>query len=86
MPLDSFVALGFPLLRPGVKIRAGLYRAEFHHDRSGRPIEHRETIHNRGRRLEGPPPLEDWMSWVDPQTTEPDFHVPASLGWLEIVR
>jgi hypothetical protein len=45
----------------------------------------RETIHNRGRKLDGPPPLEEWMSWVDPKTPEPDFHVPSSLGRLEIV-
>lgn len=83
--LTSFVALGFRQLRPGVKIRCGLFRAEFSHDRSGRPVEQRETLHNRGRTLDGPPPLEDWMSWVDPKTKEPDFHVPSSLGWLEIV-
>jgi hypothetical protein len=83
--LDGFEALGFPRLRPGVKIRCGLYRAEFSHDRSGRPVVQRETIHNRGRKLDGPPPLEEWISWVDPRTAEPDFHVPSSLGWLEIV-
>ena len=44
------------------------------------------TIHNRGRKLDGPPPIEAWISWGDPQTPEPDFHVPSSLGWLEIVR
>lgn len=83
VPLSSFEALGFPRLRPGVKIRCGLYRAEFSHDRSGRPVVQRETLHNRGRTLDGPPPLEDWLSWVDPKTKEPDFHVPSSLGWLE---
>ncbi len=46
----------------------------------------RESIHNLGRQLEGPPPIEAWMSWVDPKTEEPDFHVPTSLGWLEIVE
>jgi len=86
IPLASFEALGFPRLRPGVKIRCGLYRAEFSHDRSGRPVVQRESIHNRGRRFDGPPPLENWMSWVDPHTEEPDFHVPTSLGWLEIVK
>ena len=86
IPLASFEALGFPALRPGVKIRCGLYRAEFSHDRSGRPVVQRESIHNRGRRPPGPPPIEAWMSWVDPKTEEPDFHVPTSLGWLEIVK
>ena len=86
MPLAGFEALGFPRLRPGVKIRCGLYRAEFSHDRSGRKVVQQETIHNRGRKLDGPPPIEAWISWVDPQTPEPDFHVPSSLGWLEIVK
>jgi len=86
IPLRSFVALGFPAVRPGVRIRCGLYRAEFSHDRSGRPITPRESLHNLGRQIEGPPPIEEWMSWVDPKTKEPDFHVPASLGWLEFVK
>jgi chondroitin AC lyase len=25
-----------------------------------------------------------WMSWVDPGTVEPDFHVPSSFGVLEL--
>jgi len=86
IPRASFEALGFPRLRPGVKIRGGLYRAEFSHDRSGRPAAARQSIHNLGRRLDGPPPVEAWMSWIDPGTEEPDFHVPTSLGWLEIVE
>jgi hypothetical protein len=86
IPLASFEALGFPRLRPGVKIRFGMYRAEFSHDRSGRPVVQRESIHNLGRQLDGPPPIEAWMSWIDPKTEEPDFHVPTSLGWLEIVK
>jgi hypothetical protein len=86
IPLASFEALGFPKLRPGVKIRCGLFRAEFSHDRSGRPVEQRKSIHNLGRQLDDPPPIEAWMSWVDPKTQEPDFHVPTSLGWLEIVE
>jgi hypothetical protein len=86
LPLDSLQQIGFPRLRPGVKIRCGLYRAEFSHDRSGRKVVQQETIHNRGRKLDGPPPIEAWISWVDPQTPEPDFHVPSSLGWLEIVK
>ena len=36
IPLKSLAALGFPALRPGARIRCGLYRAEFSHDRSGR--------------------------------------------------
>lgn len=86
IPLKSLAALGFPALRPGTRIRCGLYRAEFSHDRSGRTVEQKETLHNRGRKVEGPPPIEEWISWVDPRVKEPDFHVPASLGWLEFVK
>ncbi len=86
IPLASLMEMGFPRLGPGERILCGLYRAEFSHDRSGKPVVQRETIHNRGRKLDGPPPLEAWMSWVDPKTPEPDFHVPSSLGWLEIVE
>jgi len=86
IPLKAFSALGFPAWRPGVKIRCGLYRAEFSHDRSGRPVEQQASAHNLGRQVEGPPPIEEWLSWVDPKTKEPDFHVPSSMGWLEIVK
>ncbi len=82
MPLASFETLGFPRLRPGVQIRCGLYRAEFSHDRSGEPAVQRASLQNCELRSKGLPPLEEWMAWVDPQTAEPDFHVPASLGWL----
>ena len=86
IPLKSLAALGFPPLQPGVKIRCGLYRAEFSHDRSGRPVEQKASLHNLGRKIEGPPPIEEWISWVDPKVKEPDFHIPASLGWLEFVK
>ncbi len=29
--------------------------------------------------------IEDWISWVDPQTTEPDFELPQAFGYLEVV-
>jgi hypothetical protein len=83
VPLRSLTALGFPAVRPGARLRCGLYRAEFSHDRSGRPVEQKASLHNLGRQPEGLPPIEEWISWVDPKTREPDFHVPASLGWLE---
>jgi hypothetical protein len=85
IPLRSLTALGLPAARPGVKIRVGLYRAEFSHDRSGRAIAP-SGIHTLGRQPPGAPPLEEWISWVNPKTAEPDFHVPASLGWLEFVK
>lgn len=84
IPLTTFVDLGFPALRPGNKIRFGLFRAEFSHDRSGKPVEQKDSIHNLGRRIAGPPPLEAWMSWIDPNISQPDFHVPSALGWLQI--
>jgi hypothetical protein len=83
IPLKSLAALGFPAIGPGSKIRCGLYRAEFSHDRSGRPVEQKASVHNLGRNIEGPPPIEEWISWVDPKIKEPDFHVPATLGWLQ---
>ena len=86
IPLKSLEALGFPEIRPGVKIRCGLYRAEFSHDRSGRVVEQKESLHNLGRKVEGPPPIEEWISWVDPKREEADFHVPATLGWLEFAK
>ena len=86
IPLASFESLGYPRLRPGVKIRCGLYRAEFSHDRSGRPVVQQDSMHTQGRRAEGPPPIEDWISWIDPGTPQPDFHVPSSLGWLQFAE
>lgn len=81
---QSLVAVGLPRLAPGAKFLAGVYRAEFSHDRSGRVVQQQESIHNRGRKIDGPPPLEAWISWIDPKTPEPDFHVPSSLGWFEV--
>ena len=37
-------------------------------------------------RGEGPKPIENWISWVDPCTKEPDFHVPSSLGRFRMVK
>lgn len=84
--LTTFVELGFPAFRPGTKILFGLFRAEFSHDRSGRSVEQKDSIHNLGRRIDGPPPLEAWMSWIDPKVAQPDFHVPSALGWLQISK
>lgn len=86
IPLASFPTLGFPPLRPGAKVRWGLFRAEFSYDRSPTAKALRPGIHTRGRAIDGPPITQEWMAWVDPKTEEPDFHVPTSLGWLEIVR
>lgn len=30
--------------------------------------------------------VEDWISWLDPQTPQPDFHVPAAFGRARIKR
>ncbi|MDF1657828.1 MAG: sugar-binding protein [Verrucomicrobiales bacterium] len=29
---------------------------------------------------------EDWISWIDPGTEKPDFHVPSSFGEFHLVR
>jgi hypothetical protein len=84
IPWAEMQKLGFPPLALGTKIRWGLFRAEFSHGRSG-AAPTRASIHNLGRTAGGPPPIQEWISWVDPQTTEPDFHVPMSLGFLEVV-
>ncbi|MCX8089678.1 MAG: carbohydrate-binding family 9-like protein [Verrucomicrobiae bacterium] len=85
IPLRELAGLGFPMPQPGVKIRVGLYRAEFSHDRSGRAAA-ASGIHTLGRSPPGASPVEEWISWVNPRTAEPDFHVPSSLGWLEFVK
>ncbi len=84
IPLATFVALGFPQFSPGARIPLGLYRAEFSHDPGGKSVEQSGSIHTGGRKLDGPPLIQQWISWVNPKTPEPDFHVPSSLGWLEI--
>lgn len=38
------------------------------------------------RHGEGSDPIEGWISWVDPRTKEPDFHVPESFGVLKMIR
>ncbi|NLS98256.1 MAG: endoxylanase [Planctomycetaceae bacterium] len=52
---------------------------------SGRPIKfgiyRAEFSHTEGSGWS-----ESWISWVDPQTAEPDFHVPASFGRLVMRR
>ncbi len=30
--------------------------------------------------------IEDWISWVQPQAAEPDFHVPSGFGTARVVR
>ena len=86
IPLTRFPELGLSAVRSGARIRWGLYRAEFSHDHSGRAAQPRASLHTLGRESDEPPPIETWASWVDPHTKEPDFHVPASLGWLEFVE
>lgn len=86
IPLASFEALGFPRLRPGVKIFCGLYRAEFSHDRGDAPAVPQDGKPAEGDRSDGPPPVKDWISWGDPKTEKPDFHVPASLGIFEFIE
>lgn len=38
------------------------------------------------RHAEPPTWTEGWISWVDPHTDQPDFHVPQSFGRLAFVR
>jgi hypothetical protein len=65
IPLAQLEALGFPPLRSGASWRVGLFRADL-----GPP----------------PPPPEPasksvfWITWIDPKTPKPNFHVPAAFG------
>lgn len=34
----------------------------------------------------GGPVIEDWISWIDPQVTTPDFHVSSSFGTIRFVK
>ncbi len=34
---------------------------------------------------EGDAPIENWISWVDPETTEEDFHIPGTFGVFKSV-
>ena len=87
IPLATLVDMGFPRLGPGREgFSAGSIGPSSATTAAASRSSRQETIHNRGRKLDGPPPLEEWISWVDPKTPEPDFHVPSSLGWLEIVE
>lgn len=86
IPLKTLTDLGFPSPKPGARIRCGIFRAEFSHDRDARTSPAKPSIHNLGRQTQGPPPIERWMSWIDPRTVEPDFHVPTSLGWLKFAE
>ena len=49
----------------GKQIVAGVYRAEFGHNKKGDSTE-------------------DWISWVNPQKDEQDFHVPESFGMWKL--
>ncbi len=35
---------------------------------------------------EGPKPVENWMSWIDIQTPEEDYHVPGTLGIFRLAE
>ena len=86
IPLKTFESLGISSFRPGHSgMICGLYRAEFSHDRNGKPVV-KDAIQPGGPTLEITPPLEAWMSWIDPKTPEPDFHVPSSFGRFVIVE
>ncbi len=81
IPLTGLERLGFPSLRAGQKLHCGLYRAEFSHPRSSGSA---ATTQSAQRGSPGGTPVENWISWRDPRTDRPDFHVPSSLGLLVI--
>lgn len=82
----GMAAMGLPRLTAGARICAGLFRAEFSHDRSPGAAARHGSFHTQGRQAAGPPPIEEWISWNDPGTVEPDFHVRTALGYLKLVK
>jgi len=34
----------------------------------------------------GSSPAEHWISWIDPQTQDPDFHIIAAFGFLRLIE
>ena len=80
IPLATFVQMGFPEFQKGTKIRCGLYRAEFSHDQSGKPVVQEETVHNLGRKPPGTPPIEEWISWIDPKNARTRFPCAIVFG------
>ena len=67
LPMNSFAELDL-LHGDGTMLKAGVYRAEFSHRRDAGPGDSGAAV------------IQDWMSWVDPGTERPDFHVPTSFG------
>ena len=39
----------------------------------------------RGEFSKGEPQVRKWISWVNPQTEKPDFHIPAAFGVCKLV-
>lgn len=35
---------------------------------------------------DGDDPIMEWISWVDPKTEEPDFHVNSSFGEFRFLK
>ena len=77
MSTFDFGAAGVERSEPPVRKRWGLVSLDPSHPT---PIPRLDKA--LGPHVDGPPPLEAWMSWVDPKTVESDFHVPTSLGML----
>jgi hypothetical protein len=69
IPRAALARMGFRL-EPGARWRIGLFRAEFSsRGHTGCPAD------------AGPP---TWLTWVDAQTPQPDFHVAAAFGWCTL--
>ena len=63
IPLESLEKLGFSVEKPGSRVTAAVFRAQFNRLPDG-TVEHH------------------WLSWIDPQITKEDFHVPSSFGYF----
>ena len=67
-------------------LRAGFFRADFYwvSPEAKKRFESRNEAKDQAQTSDVKPILEKWISWKHTGTPEPDFHVPAALGWIEL--
>jgi Carbohydrate family 9 binding domain-like len=83
IPHSTFAALGLPMLKDGQPLPVGVFRAEFSRVKKAEATPPPASVPG------GPPPVtpgQAWISWVDPRTPQPDFHVPGAFGWFRLRR
>lgn len=69
------------------RILTGIFRAEYTRRRpAASPMRTHADESGYGGQAHhgGEAPKTEWISWVSPDSDEPDFHIPSAFGWLEI--